>query len=44
MIFLLKLKAISIVSISWDDERLKLGSTLWLGKPQQEIIECLYAL
>jgi type VI secretion system protein ImpH len=28
----------TIVSISWDDKRLMLGSTLWLGKPQQETV------
>ena len=36
--FSFKIKSESIVSISWDDDRLKLGSTLWLGKPQQEIM------
>jgi type VI secretion system protein ImpH len=36
----LKFKIISntIVSISWDDDRLRLGSTLWLGIPGQEIV------
>ncbi len=28
-----KIKSDTIVLISWDDERLKLGSTLWVGKP-----------
>lgn len=36
--FAFKIKSDSIVSISWDDDRLKLGSTLWLGKPEQEIV------
>jgi type VI secretion system protein ImpH len=30
------IKADTIVSISWDDDRLKLGSTFWLGKPSIE--------
>jgi type VI secretion system protein ImpH len=33
-----KIRSDTIVSISWDDARLKLGSTLWLGKPQQEFV------
>ncbi|MGE5679636.1 MAG: type VI secretion system baseplate subunit TssG [Bacillota bacterium] len=28
----------TITSVMWDDERLKLGSTLWLGKPQPEFV------
>lgn len=28
-----KIKADTIVTVSWNDERLKLGSTFWLGKP-----------
>ncbi len=31
-----KIKADTIVSISWNDDRLKLGSTFWLGKPSIE--------
>ncbi len=30
---------LTIAGISWDDDRLKLGSTLWLGKPEQEEIK-----
>jgi len=33
-----KIRSDTIVPISWDDARLKLGSTLWLGKPQQEFV------
>ena len=29
----------TIAVISWNDDRLKLGSTLWLGKPRQEEIK-----
>jgi len=36
--FSFKIKSDTIANISWDDVRLKLGSTLWLGKPQSEII------
>jgi predicted component of type VI protein secretion system len=28
-----KINADTIATISWDDKRLKLGSTFWLGKP-----------
>jgi type VI secretion system protein ImpH len=31
-----KIKADTIVEISWDDDRLKLGTTFWLGKPSIE--------
>jgi type VI secretion system protein ImpH len=31
-----KIEADTIVSISWNDDRLKLGSTFWLGKPSVE--------
>ncbi len=34
-----KINSNSIVSVSWNDDRLKLGSTLWLGKPKMEIME-----
>lgn len=29
----------TITSISWDDERLRLGSTVWLGKPQSNLVK-----
>ena len=29
------IKADTIMMISWDDDRLKLGTTFWLGKPFQ---------
>jgi type VI secretion system protein ImpH len=32
-----KIKSDTITSVSWDDERLKLGTTVWLGKPKEEI-------
>jgi len=35
--FEFKIKAETIVAISWNDERLKLGSTFWLGKPTKEV-------
>jgi len=31
-----KVKADTIISISWNDDRLRLGSTYWLGKPLVE--------
>lgn len=34
-----KIVSSSIVSVAWDDERLKLGSTLWLGRPEKEIVD-----
>jgi type VI secretion system protein ImpH len=37
--FEFKIKSDTIVNISWDDERLKLGSTLWMGKPDLEEIK-----
>jgi len=36
--FCFKIKSETITTIAWDDDRLKLGSTLWLGKPQTDII------
>lgn len=36
--FCFKIKSETITTIAWNDERLKLGSTLWLGKPQSEVI------
>jgi type VI secretion system protein ImpH len=33
-----KVKADTITSVSWNDDRLKLGSSFWLGKPKQEDI------
>jgi type VI secretion system protein ImpH len=33
------IKSDTIVTISWDDDRLRLGSTLWLGKPEQDIVD-----
>ncbi len=29
----------TVAMISWNDDRLKLGSTLWLGKPEREDIK-----
>jgi type VI secretion system protein ImpH len=29
----------TILATAWDDERLKLGSSLWLGKPQTEFVQ-----
>ncbi|HRN25164.1 MAG: type VI secretion system baseplate subunit TssG [Ignavibacteriaceae bacterium] len=34
-----KIKADTIEEISWDDDRLKLGTTVWLGKPSVEQFE-----
>ena len=34
--FEFKIDPDTIAMISWDDERLKLGSTLWLGKPDRD--------
>jgi len=36
--FEFEVKADTVLRISWDDERLKLGSTLWLGKPEKKDI------
>ena len=36
--FTFEIKSDTIVSILWNDERLKLGTTLWLGKPESEFI------
>jgi len=36
--FEFKINSDTIVSVSWNDDRLKLGSTLWLGKPQNEFV------
>lgn len=33
--FLFKIKSDTIVDVSWNDQRLKLGSTLWMGKPKK---------
>jgi len=33
------IKAATIASVSWEDERLKLGSTLWLGKPEKDEVK-----
>lgn len=33
------IKPDTIADVSWDDDRLKLGSTLWLGKPHKEDIK-----
>ena len=33
-----KIKSSTIINISWSDDRLKLGSSFWLGKPKQEDI------
>lgn len=32
-----KIKSDTIISVSWDDARLRLGSTLWLGFPKDDI-------
>lgn len=32
----------TILSVSWDDPRLLLGSTMWLGKPKEEMIDVYY--
>jgi type VI secretion system protein ImpH len=34
-----KIIADTIISVSWNDERLKLGSTYWLGKPSVGLFE-----
>ena len=33
------IRASTINSVSWEDERLKLGTTFWLGKPQTEEVK-----
>jgi len=33
----------SIVPVAWNDERLKLGSTIWLGRPKQKYFEAYYS-
>ena len=37
--FEFKIKSETIVNVSWNDDRLKLGSTLWMGKPGLEEIK-----
>lgn len=32
-----KIKSDTIISVSWNDDRLRLGSTYWLGKPSLEL-------
>ncbi|MGH7596593.1 MAG: type VI secretion system baseplate subunit TssG [bacterium] len=32
----------SIVSVAWNDKRLKLGTSLWLGKPKTETVSVYY--
>ena len=36
--FNFKILSDTIVTVSWNDDRLKLGTSLWLGKPGQEFI------
>jgi len=36
------LKSESVGTVPWNDRRLRLGLSLWLGKPQQENIEVYY--
>ncbi|HVO74262.1 MAG TPA: type VI secretion system baseplate subunit TssG [Ignavibacteriaceae bacterium] len=33
------IKSETIVAVAWDDERLKLGTSVWLGKPQTEYVK-----
>ncbi|MCW8806371.1 MAG: type VI secretion system baseplate subunit TssG [Ignavibacteriaceae bacterium] len=33
--FLFKINSNTILDVSWNDQRLKLGSTLWMGKPKE---------
>ncbi|MCH8034900.1 MAG: DUF3037 domain-containing protein [Bacteroidetes bacterium] len=37
--FAFKVKADSLVTVSWNDSRMKLGSTSWLGKPQKDFMD-----
>jgi type VI secretion system protein ImpH len=37
--FEFRIKSDTIANISWDDERLKLGSTLWMGRPDLDEIK-----
>ena len=37
--FAFKVKADSLVPVSLDDDRIKLGSTSWLGKPQMDYMK-----
>jgi type VI secretion system protein ImpH len=36
-----RIKSDTIISIAWNDERLHLGSTIWLGKPQEEFTDVI---
>jgi len=36
------IKTESIKTIPWNDKRLKLGSTIWLGKPKQKVFDFYY--
>jgi type VI secretion system protein ImpH len=33
----------SIVTVPWNDRRLRLGSTIWLGKPEEKMVPVYYA-
>ncbi|MGH7496393.1 MAG: type VI secretion system baseplate subunit TssG [bacterium] len=33
----------SIVTVPWNDKRLRLGSTIWLGRPKEELVPVYYA-
>ena len=37
--FEFNIEATTIAAVSWGDERLKLGSTFWLGKPEKEEVK-----
>lgn len=37
------IKSETIVSVAWNDRRLRLGSTIWLGKPRQATVNVDYS-
>ena len=38
----IKINSETIIDMDWKDERLKLGSSFWIGKPQKETCEVYY--
>lgn len=37
------IESASIVTVPWNDRRLRLGSTIWLGRPKEELVAVYYS-
>ena len=37
------IESASIVTVPWNDRRLRLGSTIWLGRPKEELVAVDYS-